>query len=719
MKTGDENIPKEGGILLVGNHQSLIDWVFVILSMDRPVKFVIAEQYYNIAIFRPIFKWAGLIPISTASSKRAIIEVKRALDKGEAVAIFPEGQLTRNGQIGTFKKGFELIARLSDCRIVPFYIHGLWGSFFSHCNSFFRITSKRSFKRTVSIGFHKPLPKSTNTSTILKYVRETSIGVVTDFVSNYQPLPVLWLKRAKLRPTSTGLVNFDGKKFKNSKLVIAVLLFIDFIKKQDIGNDRIGIFLPASSGSAITNMAAMAAGKSVVNLNYTSGPEVLKHCVEDSGVKTIYTSKVFLEKLRTRGLESESAFKGLEIVYLEKISSGTSKKTLVAMAVKILGSTSDGLIKKFFTLRDNKEEAALLYSSGSEGKPKGVVLTGQNLLANTHQISLFLANIRNEVILNSLPPFHAFGLTVTTLFPMVEGIKQVCCPDPTDPSLVSNLVKENSCTVMFATPTFLGIYAKSNKTAAEDFASLRFVVSGAEKLREETRYIFESKFGKRINEGFGTTECSPVTNINLPDYIGKDNGVVQMSQLVGSIGQPLLGTAERIVDPDTNAELPIGEAGMLAISGPQVMKEYLGLPEKTSDATFVSDGIRWYRTGDKAEMNEHGFIRIVDRYSRFAKIGGEMISLSTVEQGVLVAMEDPEAEVTVCSLPHPDRGEELVLLVSNTKHTIAELKGAVSGSKLSPLQKPKKVVLVEEIPKLGSGKVDYSNTKKLAMSLSN
>jgi acyl-[acyl-carrier-protein]-phospholipid O-acyltransferase/long-chain-fatty-acid--[acyl-carrier-protein] ligase len=538
--------------------------------------------------------------------------------------------------------------------------------------------------------------------------------VVHRVTSDLDPVPFAWLKKAKSQATQTCLINFDGKKYKGSKLLIAVLLFTKLIREKDKENKRVGILLPSSSGSAITNLAALAIGKTVVNLNYTSSPDVIRYCLEKAEIRTIYTSSVFLERLRQRGIDIDNAIQGYEVVILEEVSKNTSRKTLLKTAVKVLRTPASTLIADNFANLKMDDEAAILFSSGSEGKPKGIVLTHRNLVSNIHQISILLAQRKNDCLLNSLPPFHAFGFTVTMLFPLVDGIRQVCAPDPTDAAFIGKLVGDYRCTILFATSTFANIYTKSPKTTPQQFENLRYVVLGAEKLRAEVRMGFESKFGKKTYEGYGTTECTPVVSVNLPDFVNKRDGVVQMSNLYGSVGQAVPGTACIIVDPETNEELPIGEAGLILVSGPQLMEGYLHLPEKTNEVTLDKYGLRWYRTGDKGIIDNEGFIRIVDRYSRFAKIGGEMISLAMVEDHIMKILGEAEIELSAVALPDRNKGEMITLLIANLPKGLDEIRVMINNSDMQSLHRPKKIIAVESIPKLGSGKTDFSATRRLA-----
>jgi acyl-[acyl-carrier-protein]-phospholipid O-acyltransferase/long-chain-fatty-acid--[acyl-carrier-protein] ligase len=299
----------------------------------------------------------------------------------------------------------------------------------------------------------------------------------------------------------------------------------------------------------------------------------------------------------------------------------------------------------------------------------------------------------------------------------VEGIKQVCAPDPTDPQAVGKLVSANKCTILFATSTFANIYARSPKIKAEDFSTLRYVVLGAEKLREEVRTAFESKFMKTMYEGYGTTECSPVVSVNLPDFMNRKEGVIQKSNIYGSVGQCLPGTCAMVIDPDTEENLGFDQDGLLIVTGPQIMKGYYNLDEKTAQVLFEKDGQTWYKTGDKARISGEGFIKIVDRYSRFAKIGGEMISLAMVEDHLLQLIGDAELELSAVALPDANRGEIIALLVSNLKAEVEELTSKIQHSDLHAMYRPRKILKVSEIPKLGSGKTDFTATKRLAQSM--
>ena len=366
--------------------------------------------------------------------------------------------------------------------------------------------------------------------------------------------------------------------------------------------------------------------------------------------------------------------------------------------------------KSYFKEVSMNDTAAILFSSGSEGSPKGVELSHRNIAANAKQAAIELGAVDSDVIMSTLPTFHAFGFAITTLMPLSEGIPIVCHADPKDVTTIASGIQKYSGTILVGTPTFLRIYTISKKVSSESMQSLRLVVAGAEKLRSEVRDAFEAKFKMPVYEGYGTTETSPGASVNLPDI----ESPFKLRNRPGTVGKAFSGTEFRIVDPDSLDPIPTGKDGLILIGGPQIMKGYLKMPEKTAEVIELIDGYRWYRTGDKGHLDEDGFLTIVDRYSRFAKIGGEMISLTTVEEEILDACNDEHLEIAATCLPDQRKGEKIVLLATNNLDK-NKLKKLLSDAKVNPLYFPAQVLSVEEIPKLGSGKTDFGATKKIAL----
>jgi len=362
------------------------------------------------------------------------------------------------------------------------------------------------------------------------------------------------------------------------------------------------------------------------------------------------------------------------------------------------------------------DTAAILFSSGSEGTPKGIELSHRNMMGNIKQAITLINPNDNDVMLGTLPIFHSFGLTVTTLLPLIEGIPVVCHPDPTDGFGIGKMAAKYEASMLFATATFFRLYTRNKKLHPLMFKNLRMVIAGAEKLPQEIRDDFKKKFGHDIYEGYGATETTPVASINIPDVLMQDSWKPQIGHKVGTVGLPVPGSSFKIVDPESFEELKTGEEGMILIGGTQIMKGYIGDTEKTEAVIKELDGIRWYITGDKGRLDEDGFLTIVDRYSRFAKVAGEMVSLGLVEREIVTVLGEND-QVAVAALPDVKKGEKLVLLLEGDME-VEELQAKVKELGLNPLFVPSEYYKVEELPKLGTGKADFKGAKKVAKELS-
>jgi len=375
------------------------------------------------------------------------------------------------------------------------------------------------------------------------------------------------------------------------------------------------------------------------------------------------------------------------------------------------------LIRLFGATVNIHSPATILFSSGSEGEPKGVVLSHQNIMGNIKQVSDVLDTRDEDVMMASLPLFHAFGLTVTGLLPLIEGIPAICHPDPTDVLNIAKGISQYQATIFCGTSTFLRLFAKNSRIHPLMLNSLRIVVAGAERLNPEIRDSFSLKFGRTIYEGYGTTETTPVATVNIPDRIASDDWKIQIGHKKGTVGLPLPGSSVRIVDPVTLETLASDEDGLILIGGTQVMQGYLDDPEKTADVITEIDGHRWYKTGDKGHLDKDGFLIIVDRYSRFAKIGGEMISLGAIEASISKNLPE-DVEILATSAPDDKKGEKVILLYTNNIETPA-LNEIIANSGLNALMMPSLLIEVDAIPKLGSGKSDFNKAKQIALTMIN
>ena len=712
---GFEHLPASGGVLLLGNHISFIDWALVQMASPRQLHFVIEKGYYERWYLKGFLNWFGVIPISSGASADSLEKVTEMLKAGEVVCLFPEGTISRTGQLSEFKRGYEKAVKGTGAVIVPFYLHGLWGSRFSRSSGFLRENRQSGFKRDIVVSFGKALPESIPAHELKQKVFDLSFASWEAYSHLIDPIPVNWLRAAKRMSFRMAAADVIGEPLSHHRFMTAVFRFAVLIKKLS-PEQNIGLLLPTSAGGAIANMAVLTLGKTIVNLNYTASGESIHSAVQQAGLQRVYTSKRFLDKLKERGIDIPAILPDTPLTFLEDLKAEIPKHQLLTTLLMVMLLPTRLLQWLYIPKIDLDTTAAILFSSGSEGAPKGIELSHRNLAVNARQVADALNTLDNDVIMGTLPTFHAFGLLASTLMPLSEGIPIVCHPDPTDAVNIAKGVARYEATLLFGTGTFLRLYAKNSRVHPLMFQSLRYVVAGAEKLAPEVRRLFLDKFGKKLLEGYGATETSPVASVNLPDQLDTRYWKVQAANREGTVGLPLPGTSFRIVDPNTLETLPTGADGLILIGGPQVMKGYLNAPEKTAQAIAELDGQRWYKTGDKGHVDQDGFLTIVDRYSRFAKLGGEMVSLTAVEQQVRQILGDAELELVAVNLPDDKKGEKIVLLMAGT-HDEAAVKRALLAGGMNPLMIPATLRSLAEIPKLGSGKTDFGTARQVALSV--
>ncbi|RJG42527.1 acyl-[ACP]--phospholipid O-acyltransferase [Motilimonas pumila] len=713
---GMKNIPGEGGVLLLGNHISWIDWAILQIACPRPIKFVMQKSIYNLWYLKWFFKLVGCVPIeSGASSLSSLKTVADLLDNGDVVALFPEGTISRTGHLAEFRRGYEKTCEhtQTEVKIVPFYLRGLWGSQFSRSSKHLKELRREGMFRDLVVAFGAPIAKDTKTDVLKRRVFDLSVQSWQSHVQELPSLSSAWIsavKRVKGKPSLSDSISGEVSAY--HALVGAICIGRRMKKKP---GQNVGLLLPTSVGGMLANMAALLRGKTLVNLNYTASEAAVKAAIEQADIRTVYSSKRFLKQLERRGINIAAWLDNVDVVMVEDISKsiGKREKLLTLIAVKVLPA---GVLNILFNKRVATDStAAILFSSGSEGQPKGVMLSHQNISANLKQISDVLNTQESDVVMASLPLFHAFGLTVTQFLPLVEGLPVVCHADPTDAAGIGKAVAKHQATIMCGTSTFLRIYTKSKKLHPLMFASLRIVVAGAERLNPEVRSAFQGKFNKTILEGYGTTETTPVASVNLPDQLDTTWWQVQLGGKPGTVGMPLPGTSFKVVDPNDYTELATGESGMVLIGGAQVMQGYLNNPEKTDAVIKLIDGQRWYVTGDKGHIDKDGFLTIVDRYSRFAKLGGEMVSLGAIEQAITPHI-DKDSEIIAVAVADAKKGEKVILLHQGEIDS-ASIKQVLLETGINPLMLPAKWVQVDAVPKLGTGKTDYNQAKELALSM--
>lgn len=709
---GIENLPKKGGILLLGNHISFLDWIVLQIALPRPIKFVM-QSFSSKWYFKFLFNFFKVIEVQSFQNEQELEQIKHLLNKGEVVAMFPENHISYNGQLGEFHRDFEAVAKDTKAVLIPFYIRGLWGSSFSRAIKSFKEVKKHS--RFIRISFGQAMENTSTAVEVKKKVRELSFFSWGKYLASLQPLQYNWLKQAKSKLFKKALVDSSGADLSNFKMLVTTFILLKKIRKTIDKEKNIGIILPPSAAASIMNLIIFIRGKVPVNLNYTLSKENLLNSLEKAEVKSIISSRTFINRLKNKGFDIEESIKD-KVIYMEDLAKKIGKKDKVFASLLVFFAPVWLIRLLYFKKVRIDDEATIIFSSGSENQPKGIVLTHKNLLSNVKQIADILGSIDVNVILSSLPLFHSFGLTVASLLPLNEGIMSVNVADPTDAYEIGKMTAKYQATVLFGTSTFFRIYNKSKKLNPLMFASLRIVVCGAEKLKEEVKKDFKIKFGIEILEGYGTTETSPVVSCNMPNALEPENFEELTFNKVGSVGLPLPGTVIKIVDEESMKELASNKEGLILIGGHQVMKAYYKDEMKTESVIIHIDGLRYYKSGDIGYLDDDGFLTITDRKLRFAKIGGEMLSLTKIEREIEKILGEDFSSIAV-NLEDEKKGEKIVLLYNKEDLEEDELKEKLRLSKLPPLFLPSKIFKVEHLPLLGSGKADFKGAKILAQKL--
>ena len=706
---GRENVPESGGALFVCNHMSFVDGLLLIASIDRPIRFILYKAVYDLPYVRPFAKIIGAIPISSEQRPREMIhslrEATNAIKNGEIVCIFAEGQITRIGGLLPFRRGMERIMKGVDAPIVPVNLDGVWGSIFSFERGRFVWKLPRSIPYPVTVSFGKPMPPTAQPFEVRRAVQELQSEAYKYRRARMRTLHRSLIHTAHRHPFRFAMGDKRRPKIKWGGVLLGSIFLARRLRETWKGQEMVGILLPPSVPGALVNFAATLSGKIPVNLNYTASSESLASCAAQCKLETIITTKQLLDRI---SLQVPG-----KTIFLEEVAAGHGfGERLVALLLWFFpGAALENILSggKTKTLDDL---ATIIFSSGSTGDPKGVMLTHYNIACNVEQVGQMFMFDKHDRLLGVLPFFHSFGFTVTLWLPAALGVSVIYHPSPLDLAAISEIVRDYRVTFLMSTPTFLQAYAR--RCSPEDFGSLQYVVVGAEKLPERLALAFEERFGIRPLEGYGATECSPVVSVNTRDF--RAPGFRQIGAKRGRIGHPLPGVSVRIVDPETREPLPAGTPGLLLVRGPNVMKGYLGKPEKTAEV--LEDG--WYVTGDIAAEDEDGFLAITDRLSRFSKIGGEMVPHIKIEEQLHELAGVTDQHFVVTSVPDGKKGERLVVL-----HTLApdELRPVLerlgeSGLPNLWIPRPNQFFAVEELPHLGTGKLDLRRVKEMALDFS-
>jgi acyl-[acyl-carrier-protein]-phospholipid O-acyltransferase/long-chain-fatty-acid--[acyl-carrier-protein] ligase len=736
---GRDNIPSKGGALFVCNHLSLVDALLLLASTDRPVRFIMYKGVYEQRWIKPFAKILGAIPISSElrprEMLRALHTASEAIQNGEVVCIFAEGQMTRIGHLLPFRRGFKRIMEDVEAPIIPVALDGVWGSIFSFERGRYLWKLPRRIPYRVTVSFGQPLPHTATPFEVRQRVQELMVGAWEHRRAYMKPLHRAFVHTARMHPFRLAMADASSPKVSFASVLMRTIFLARRLRKPWAGQQMVGLLLPPSVPGALVNFAALLMGKVPVNLNYTVSEATLASCIRQCGIRTVLTSRRFLDKVKLK-VPSETIF--LEEL-AAKPGSGEKLCALLSAWLLPLGWLERSLGREKKAALDYL--ATVIFSSGSTGDPKGIMLSHYNIGSNIEQLEQIFGLNRTDGFVGVLPFFHSFGFTGTLWLPAVLGVRVVYHPNPLDAKAIGPLVHQHALTFLLATPTFLQLYMRG--CVAEEFRSLRVVATAAEKLPERLATAFEEQFGIRPLEGYGCTECGPAVAVNTHDF--RSAGFRQIGAKRGKIGHPLPGVSVRIVDPQTLAAqsgagvppasagvspavlpsesspkgtrdafptLPVGQPGLLLVRGPNIMQGYLGQPEKTAEV--LRDG--WYVTGDIAAIDEDGFLQITDRLSRFSKIGGEMVPHIKVEEKLHDLAGATEQTFLVAGVPDEKKGERLVVLHKLSPGQLQPCLEKLAQCDLPNLWKPRadQFFHIDALPYLGTGKLDLRKAREIA-----
>ena len=585
---GFHNMPSQGAVLLLGNHISWLDWAMVQMASPRSVHFVMHRKYYELWYLKWFLDLFGVVPIERGRSKESLATINQLLKQGKVVCLFPEGGISRSGQLGQFKHGFERCVDGVDGVILPFYLRGLWGSRFSRASLRLRRQRQSKKRRDIIIAFGESLSIDSKAEVVKSAVFDLSIDAWQSYTETLPPLPLAWIRRCKRHSRGSSITEAGkGGRSLTRRQALTISLCYAHQIEQRIATEQVGLLLPIGCDGLLANMAVLICGKTVVNLS----AEQLDQQLQQVDIKQVICT------------EQTTLPTGVEPIYLDPLVTERLKNKLIWATTFLPARWIYRLFGKQCTIN---EPAAIIFNR----RARGVVLSHQNIHGNIKQVSDVLDTRRKDILMATLPLSHAFGLTVTGLLPLIEGIHIVTHPDPSDVLFIAKAITKKEVTLLISTPSLLQLYLDHPKLHPLMLQSLRLVVSGDGKLPNKTRDAFSCQFKQTIYEGYGTTETTPVATINIPDRLAPDDWQVQVGQKVGSVGQPLPGSSIHIVNPETLEPLTTGEEGLVLVGGTQVMSGYLNDAEGTAAVIFEKNGRRWYNSRDYGWLDSDGFLFI-------------------------------------------------------------------------------------------------------------
>jgi len=674
-----------GPVLLVPNHLSWIDWLFLWVCLDEDWKFVTSSIAAQTSwLHRKLMINHYTLPIDT-NSPYAVKHMAEFLKGGGRLVLFAEGRLSRTGTLMKLFDGTGFLIFKTKAKVITAYLRGAGRLPFSP-----NPARKKCFPK-VTVHFGAPLaaPELGDISTgrartlLTNWLRDLMVSQQFEVETAFGPQNVLAAvaETARKHPGQIILEDAALKPLTYRKLMVGADLLAQALRGPLAEKGRIGLLLPTVNATPVVILALWSLGKVPAVLNFSSGTPTMLACTELAGLKHIVTSRAFLERAKLNLDDFVKA--GIGLIYLEETRAGITgmRKFLTFFRHVFLP------LSAFRHQPSASSTAVIVFTSGSEGVPKGVELTHGNILANIRQMLAVTDITDGDRLFNCLPLFHSFGLTVGTFLPLVRGIYTFLYPSPLHYRTVPSALYDRNCTVFLSTNTFLNGYAR--KAHPYDFRSLRYLFAAAEKLQEATAQTWSQKFGVRLLEGYGATECGPCVSVNTP-----------LEPRYGSVGRLLPGMEHKLEPVEG-----VAEGQRLFVRGPNVMKGYLNAD---ANAKFQALG-GWYDTGDIVSVDAEGYLHILGRMKRFAKVSGEMVSLTAVEDALAGAFPHYglHCQIAVITRPEENKGEMLIAVTNEPRLTLDEIRNAIKTRGLTNLSTPREIKVVKEIPKLGTGKVNH------------
>lgn len=689
-----EALNAPGPVLLISNHQSMLDWLFLLICVEEDWKFVASEMASRQNwLHRRVVHNRRTFLIDT-TSPYSLKHMAEYLERGGRLILFSEGRLSRTGSLMKLFDGSGFLLHKTRARVVTCYLRGverLQSTMHGNKRQWFpRVTAHFSEVQTPPKLDHVSTSRARTELTAWLRDRMVAQQFETEMKYGSPTVPGAVYAIGRTRPSHVVLEDATRQALTYRRLMTAVELMSEPLRRslRDSSAQRVGVLLPNMNAVPVILLALWAIGRIPAILNYSTGAATMLACAQLAGLKHVVTSRTFLDRAKLNVAPLTDA--GIELLYLEDIRESIS--TLRKISAAVVNAIHPGARLSDSRLSGN-DSALILFTSGSEGVPKGVELTHTNIVANIRQL-LAIADIEDrDRVFNALPMFHSFGITIGTFFPMVRGIYAFIYPSPLHYRAVPAAFYDRDCTIMIGTNTFLNGYAR--KAHPYDFRSLRYMFAGAEKVQEATANLWSQRYGVRILEGYGATECSPCISLNVP-----------MTAKGGSAGR-LLPHIEYKLEPIEG----VSEGGRLLVRGPNVMRGYLNTD---ANERFKSLG-GWYDTGDIVSVDAEGFVHILGRLKRFAKVSGEMVSLTAVEDALAGAFPQYglRCQIAVLSRPDEGKGEVLIAVTNEPKLHLEEVRIVIKAKGLTNLCVPREIKVVKEIPKLGTGKVNHRELARL------